>query len=283
MARNLLENKFSPLHPTSWVLTSVLQENDLHFMKKTYFLPLFLCLAFSAFSQKKRPEFGFTVKAGNFTLPSENTFSDFSSSYNQGTVSNNAGSSYAIGIWNSWSLGTYLRISASLMYRSASLNIRQRNNYTSLDLVHLESIQEQKTNLNSLLMPVHLHIAFKKDGKFSLVIGGGPNQIFSSQMSSKFSTQIDDLPQTTNTYSNNQSDWTAFGTTLNFNAGLFYKLDSKTSVGLDYSLEKPGELIFGSRLANINPLIDCICFYGDLNIQRNMNSFSVSLRHNILD
>jgi hypothetical protein len=91
------------------------------------------------------------------------------------------------------------------------------------------------------------------------------------------------LPQTTNTYSNNQSDWTTFGTTLNFNAGLFYRLDSKTSVGLDYSFEKPEELIFGRRLVNINPLIDCICFYGDLNIQRNMNSFSVSLRHNILD
>jgi hypothetical protein len=265
------------------MLTSVLQVNYLHFMKKIYFLPLFLCLAFSAFSQNKKSEFGFTVKAGNFTLPSENTISDFSSSYNQGTTSNNAGSSYAIGIWNSWSLGTYLRISASLMYRSVTLNNRQRNNYTSLDLSHLESIQEQKTNLNSLLLPVHLHIAFKKDGKLSLVIGGGPNQIFSSQTSSKFSTQIDDLPQTTNTYSNNQSDWTTFGTTLNLNAGLFYKLDSKTSVGLDYSFEKPGELIFGRRLITNNPLIDCICYYGDQNIQRNMNSFSVSLRHNILD
>jgi hypothetical protein len=283
MAKSLLENKFFPLHPTSWMLTSVLQVNYLHFMKKIYFLPLFLCLAFSAFSQNKKSEFGFTVKAGNFTLPSENTISDFSSSYNQGTTSNNAGSSYAIGIWNSWSLGTYLRISASLMYRSVTLNNRQRNNYTSLDLSHLESIQEQKTNLNSLLLPVHLHIAFKKDGKLSLVIGGGPNQIFSSQTSSKFSTQIDDLPQTTNTYSNNQSDWTTFGTTLNLNAGLFYKLDSKTSVGLDYSFEKPGELIFGRRLITNNPLIDCICYYGDQNIQRNMNSFSVSLRHNILD
>lgn len=245
-------------------------------MKKSFLLPLFLCLAFSAFSQKNKPEFGFTMKAGNFTLPSKNTFSDNYSSYR--TTSNSAGSSYAIGIWNSWSLGTYLRISASLMYRSVSLNIRHRIIYTSIDV-----IEDQRSNLNSIILPVNLLIHFKKDGKFSLAIGGGPNQIFSSQTSTKSTAQIDDLPKTTSNYSSNQSDWTVFGTTLNFNAGLFYRLDSKTSVGLDYSFEKPGELIFGQRLIKANPLIDCICYYGDQNIQRNMTSFSVSLRHNILD
>jgi hypothetical protein len=266
------------------MLTSVLQENHLQLMKKIYFLPLFLCLAFSAFSQNKKPEFGFTVKAGNFTLPSKNAFSDLYNSYTQGTTSNNAGSSYAIGVWNSWSLGTYLRLSTALMYRAVSLNIRHHSIYdTSFNSSLLESTEDQRINLNSIMLPVNLHITFKKDGKLSLAIGGGPNQIFSAQTSSKFSTQIDDLPQTTNTYSNNQSDWTTFGTTWNLNAGLFYKLDSKTSVGLDYSFEKPGEPIFDRRLDNMNPSIDCICYYGDQNIQRNMTSFSVSLRHNILD
>jgi len=253
-------------------------------MKKIYLLPLFLSLAFSAFSQNKKPEFGFTMKAGNFTLPSKNAFSDLYSSYNQGTTSNNAGSSYAIGIWNSWSLGTYLRVSTALMCRSVSLNIRQHRIYnTDANVGRIEQTEDQRFNLNSLMLPVNLHITFKKDGKFSLAIGGGPNQTFSSQTSIKSTTQIDDLPQATNTYSNNQSDWTVFGTTLNFNVGLFYRLDSKTNLGLDYSFEKPGEPIFDRRLSNINPLIDCICYYGDQNIQRNMTSFSVSLRHNILD
>lgn len=253
-------------------------------MKKIYFLPLFLSLAFSAFSQNKKTEFGFTMKAGNFTLPSKNTFSDFSSSYNLGTSSNNAGSSYAIGIWNSWSLGTYLRISAALMYRAIYLNIRHHSIYdTSFNSSLLESTEDQRINLNSIMLPVNLHITFKKDGKLSLAIGGGPNQTFSSQTSTKSTIETVDSPPTTTTYLSKESDWMLFGTTLNFNASLFYRLDSKTSVGLDYSFEKPGELIFGRRQILNNPLVDCICYYGDQNIQRNMTSFSVSLRHNILD
>lgn len=244
-------------------------------------LPLLLCLATLAFSQQKH-EFGFVVKAGNYAIPSKKTVvSNYEITTT--TITGKAGRAYIIGIWHSLALGSHIRLSGELLYRSSSF-VNEEHIYSSWvfegDYERSEQIQE--TSARSLSLPIKLHFSFKKHGKTSLAIGGGISRDFAVSIYEKTKWQYSPWPEASNSYDLRYTNWKAFANTYNLTAGVHYRIDPKTSLGLEYTFEKSTKPLKAySNLPILCP--DCDFYYMMLIPRPNMNSFSVFLRHNILD
>ncbi|MFN0216331.1 MAG: hypothetical protein ACKVT2_18890 [Saprospiraceae bacterium] len=251
-------------------------------MKKILLLPLFLCLATLAFSQGKH-EFGFVVKAGNYSLPFEKTELDVYSNNDTRTIYQKAGAVYSIGIWQSLPLGSRFRISAELLYRNALVKNGEHFSRTYFERGQAYQENKQKHQESSVSIPIKLHYRFKKDGKFSMALGGGVSRVFALNVFEENRIQFKPEPETTSTSTITFSDWDAFKTQFNLNAAIYYQLGSKTSLGLDYTFEKLAYQNGYYPKSQINQLIYCECLYTEPSIISNMNSFSVSLRHNILN
>ncbi|MDO8365612.1 MAG: outer membrane beta-barrel protein [Saprospiraceae bacterium] len=262
-------------------------------MKKIYALPaiarstkaglLLLTLSIStlAFSQHK-PEFGFVVKAGNFTPQKATTTTEYG--FNN-SVRLKAGSVYTLGLWQTLSMGKRFRISAELLYRNSFVVKEIRSWYNNSPGMPVASLQRQSINHSSLSIPVKLHYSFKKNGKTSLAIGGGVSRRFSQTVLNHFEYGDDAVIFSPNDYQERVSDWNVFSTDVQFTAGLFHRINPKTAVGLEYIFERTGlhnNYYYASSLILCDCLCDCGNGYGLQNTPK-MNSFSVSLRHNILD
>ena len=251
-------------------------------MKKLYFVPLFLSITTLAFSQRK-PEFGFIVKAGNYALPYHNT--EYKTQYggiNTYSLTYNPGSIYTLGIWHALPLGDYLRLSGELLYQSTRFTIDAKNVAVYPDRSY-QSNERQTTNKSSLSLPVKLHLFFKKDGKASIAIGGGVSRDFSANIRIRRVSQFPSYPESISDYSTRISNSDNFEMRFNLSAGFHYQIDSKTAIGLEYTYEKPSIIYQTYPNIFIDTIDYRIASYIQTSIQPKMNSFSVSLRHNILD
>ena len=114
-------------------------------------------------------------------------------------------------------------------------------------------------------------------------IGAGLSHAFASNIYTQSKYQSDPFPESLNESSTKFAQWDFFDMHYNLTAGFHYRLDPKTSLGIEYTFEKftypqaQGPNVF------LKPVTDCICYYYEPGLRPNMNSFSVSLRHNILD
>lgn len=253
-------------------------------MKKHYLFACLLSFAAVATAQQKY-EFGFIAKAGNYGIPDKNirqyTYSD--SEIN--TYSHKPGTSYALGIWQSWPLGKQFRFSTQLLYRSVAKESSNHLEYyfqNTGSISSLVSDQTHKVSESSLAIPVALHYKFKKADKLSIYMGGGIARTFSSNLQSKIASSFDGVPQNPSFFNFKYSDPDDFSFKFNLSAGITFQLDSQTSIGLDYTFEPVDQEYYMNMLRFGNPLIDCICFYTGEEFPANMNSLSVTLRHNIL-
>ncbi len=252
-------------------------------MKKTFLLLLCSSLATLAFTQRKA-EFGFVVKAGNYAFPFKKTTSEsyLGTTTSSKTITYNAGETYALGIWQSFRLGKHFRLSGELVYRYASFT-SEEDFYQWTWEGSFQTISRLKTQENSLALPLKLHFSFKKEGKASISLGGGFSHIFAANVYVQASTQFFQFQQSTGAFTTRYSKPDAFNTQYNLSAGFHYRLDAKTALGLEYTFEKATHTYLQYPNAGLTPPVDCNCFYNEPRIGPNMNSFSVSLRHNILD
>jgi len=251
---------------------------------KVGLLLLFLSLATSAFSQQKAA-FGFVVKAGNFAIPHENRTVDAYYAYFD---KNNAGSTYTLGIWQSVPLGKRFQISAELLYQNTFLSKEHRNWYAGspgIFAMPTSFRQTQKIYQSSISIPLKLHFSLDKKGKTSLALGGGVSRRFTQNVHNHQEFEEGVATFTTSDYKVRISDWDAFVTNFQITAGLFHRLDRNTALGIEYTYERANRS-YGDYFSSLSIFCDCLCDCGNqLAIQNTpkMNSFSVSLRHNILD
>lgn len=254
-------------------------------MKKICLLWLFLGLSTLSFAQQK-PEFGLLASAGTYTYPGHKQPLDIYADTDDQTMTHKPGSNFSLGIWHSWPLGKRFKISAELQYRYVGIASKLENQFSfnnGSGTFESSSIQEQTISESSLVLPVYLHYSFKKAPKLSLRLGAGVSRAFSSVSSAKIQTKLAGSPDHTAYINYRSSNWEDFVNQLNLHAGLHFKIDPNTSLGLDYTFEYFNRFYYTGALILIDPRIDCICFFGNQDFRSNMNSFSVSLRHNILD
>ena len=251
-------------------------------MKKIYTLAL--CLSFStlAFSQQKS-EFGFVVKVGNHALPSTRFENDsYSTNASINTTTFKAGEVYTIGIWQSFPLNNHFRLSGELLGRFSSFTNRKKEAtfYTG------GSFHNQETEKNheiSVSLPIKLQYFFKKDGKTSVAIGAGFSRLFSSNVYLQSRAESSPLSEFSGTYTSTYSIKDAGSNQLSLSAGFYYRLDAKTSLGFEYTFERATKSYHPNTFFPLNPSIDFLYYLPKPRLIPNMNSFSVSLRHNILD
>ena len=258
-------------------------------MKKIYLLPLFLCFFSTAFSQQKS-EFGFVVKGGNYAIPSKrNTPESVFFNSDNNVITHQAGSVYAIGIWHSIPLGHVFRLSGEFLYRSISFSGELQSAFSFIDgnsTVTFITTLNQYINESSISIPVKLHFPLKKEGRISFAVGGGISRVFYSNFTSRRTMQTDHptlAVEPDEFFARRLTSWDDFSSSLSLTAGLHYRIDKKTAFGLDYTFENAASRYYD--ISDTFLFCDCICDCSGYSSQlrTNMNSFSVSLRHNILD
>lgn len=138
-------------------------------------------------------------------------------------------------------------------------------------------------NEHALTIPVKLNWKFNKNSRTSFSLGSGATRVFSSQVLGK-TVYSADSPFTG--YNYDFPSMRAFTQTskwlLQWNAGVYYKFKSRTSVGIEYNFEKTSKKVYDLYYFT-DIILDCDCYGYPVLPMRNMHSFSVSLRHNILD
>lgn len=252
-------------------------------MKKNYFLLLFLTLSAPVFAQQNH-EFGFVAKVGTYALPyqkKENT-SNVAGDWN--TFQQRPGDTYTFGLWYAHRLSDYVRISGELLYRRASIVSEEGHfseYYDNGILQHYEYRQNQKITENNLSLPVKLYVSFQKNGNTTLALGAGLSRVFSGNILGTTSFKYSQNPSSSYSFPLQNFGWEQFELEKTLTAGLFHRLDAKTSIGFEYTFEQSSSRQYAGYLPSL-ALVDCMC-YGYYTIPiRNMNSFSVSLKHNIL-
>ncbi len=246
---------------------------------------LLLCLTTLAVAQKKA-EFGLVVKAGTFAIPRQNLERQNFELKSSSELDFKMGRNFGFGIWYAWPLSERLRLSTELLYRSISLKSEDRikndfwfqnqPNYTAYQRVHESSIT----------LPIKFFYTLKEGGKTSISLGGGLSQIFASRINTQFEYNLVTPLNVTS-----QNDYAYMGTRYyslqyQLNAGFHWMLDNNTSVGLEYTFEPVPKFYYDETDANtiVNRFFrDCFCHHLAPYLRTTMNSFSVSLRHNILD
>lgn len=251
-------------------------------MKKIYTLALGLCLSTFAFSQQQ-PEFGFILKVGNQAIPSiryENDSYYTISSIN--TTKFNAGEVYALGIWQSFPLNSHFRLSGELLGRFTSFTNRKKVETFYSDGTF--RIQEtEKDNAFSVSLPIKLHYSFRKEGRTSIALGVGVSQTFLRTVSVLQRAESEPFPEPKKIQNFTYTDRDAGSIQLSFSTGFYYRLDATTALGIEYTFERANKAYNTNTFLQPTQLLNIKVAPSTERLIPNMNSFSVSLRHNILD
>ena len=238
---------------------------------------LILCLASLAVAQQK-PEFGFVVKAGNAGWPTNKSDLYYSYQFTRNTGRRNIGRTFTMGVWYSIPLSKRVRLSTELLYRYSA----QKSEFSFWQLVSggggfptlSSKRQTHRMNHSSLSLPVKLHFPFSENGKTTFVLGAGISQFFALNTAVLYEyEEVNGTFFPDNYEENRLIGRNQFRLNYNLTAGLFRRLDPKTAIGIEYTFERTHSPY------NFFSTCDCTSF---VKIP-NLNSFSLSLRHNILD
>lgn len=274
---------------TEW--TRLVRNISLFDMKNFYLLLLFSSLATLTVAQQK-PEFGFVAKFGTYAIPSSKTESSaYGSNTSQSTFTQKLGQTQSIGFWSAVPIGKYVRLSAELLYRRGTFSNSQAyfsEYFDGASSLRFWSTQNQSIHENTLSLPIKIHLTFKENGKTTFAFGGGLSRIFSATVrsSNEYKQSPSSYPYPPSypyPFPIVRSNWSDFEIGFNMTAGLHHRLDNKTSIGIEYTFEKSPEQGYSYLSLSSLAIVDCLCYDYYLMRHSNMNSFSVSLRHNILD
>lgn len=249
-------------------------------------LVLLLSFSIPTFSQGKF-EFGFILKGGNYAMPRREVLPAFNNSngISQITVTQKAGEIYSLGIWHSWALNNRFRLSSEVLYQVLQFEDKLHRKSAHLSgstVVNSTFVLFNKIIGKSLAVPIKLHYFFRKNGKMSLSFGAGVTHITSANISRSSKTQFHGFPADSDSYFKKFSKWNDFTTTFNLNSGIHYRFAPKTSLGIEYSFERSNNNDLKNSMSNSGCDCRCYCDGFYFRYRPNMNSFSVSLRHNIL-
>jgi hypothetical protein len=242
-----------------------------------------LSLTTLALAQTKA-EFGFVVKAGTFAIPRQNLERQNFELKSSSELDFKMGRNFGFGIWYAWPLSERLRLSSELLYRSISLKSEDRINNDFWFQNQPNYTAYQRVHESSITLPIKFFYTLREGGKTSVSLGGGLSQIFASKINTQFEYLLLAAP-------NSQNDYAYMGTRYyplqyQLNAGFHWMLDNKTNVGFEYIFEPLSKFYYDETEANsiVNRFFkDCFCHHSAPYLRTRMNSFSVSLRHNILD
>jgi hypothetical protein len=247
---------------------------------------LLLCLTTLAVAQRKA-EFGLVVKAGTFAIPRKNLELKSLSQ-----LDFKVGRNFSFGLWHAWPINERLRLSTELLYRAISSRTEDRTRYITFETDN-NGITARQNSLNidqtvyesSVSLPIKFFYTLKKGGKTSVSLGGGLSQIFASQINTHFEDNLLAIPNYQKDYAYMGKQY--YGLQYQLNAGFHWMLDQKTSVGFEYVFEPLPKFYY--KDANMFSILinqfckNYFCHYSAPYLRTRMNSFSVSLRHNILD
>ena len=250
--------------------------NEVSNMNKHYiFLPLSLFLAASICAQQ-RTEFGFSVKAGNFTMPSEkleNTW--YTRSYTPGGTA-------AFGVYGTKRLGGHFGLAAELLYQVSFYESGVLYAYSNGDPeLQWTFDTRHRFEVQNLMMPVKLQFYPAKQGKFALSLGVAPTFILESKVNTTY--EGDDYASSYSQTTKDRvvrRDGESGGIHWFLTAGAQYYLGSNTSLGLDFT---------GTLKNNATEFYTDVYFCGfgaDVGVAPTfpywMRSLTFSLRHNFL-
>lgn len=248
--------------------------NDISNMNKYYiFLPLSLFLAASLCAQQ-RSEFGFSVKAGNFTLPSErveNTW--YTKSYTPGRTA-------AFGMYGARRFGGHFGVAAELLYQVSFYKAGSLYEYSNVDAdMHWSYDTRYRFEVQNLMMPLKLQFYPAKQGKLALSLGVAPTFILRSKVNTTY-----DGDNYVSSFSETREgrivrrNGEQGGIHWFLTAGAQYYLSTNTSLGLDFT---------GTLKSNATEFYPDVFFCG-FGIDPTptfpywMRSLTFSLRHNLL-
>ncbi len=251
--------------------------------KDFYLLPILLCFATHVFAQQK-PEFGFVVKAGNAGWPTNKSDLYYSYQFTRNTGRRNIGRTFTMGVWYSIPLSKRVRLSTELLYRYST----QKSELSFWHPVsgggggfppYYSNHQTHHMNHSSLSLPVKLHFPFSENGKTTFVLGAGISQFFALNTAVLYEyEEVNGTFFPDNYEENRLIGRSKFRLNYNLTAGLFRRLDPKTAIGIEYTFVRT------HRPYHFFPTCDCFCICETSFVRiPNLNSFSLSLRHNILD
>ena len=243
-----------------------------------------VCLTTHAFAQQK-PEFGFVVKAGNAGWPTNKSDLYYSYQFTRNTERRNIGRTFSMGVWYSIPLSKRVRLSTELLYRysaqKSELGFWNPASGGGGFPTYSSHRQTHRMNHSSLSLPVKLHFPFSENGKTTFVLGAGISQFFALNTAILYEYEEVNGTFRPDKYEENRLiGRNQFRLNYNLTAGLFRRLDPKTAIGIEYTFERTRRPYDFFSINYCDCF--CICETSFVNIP-NLNSFSLSLRHNILD
>lgn len=244
--------------------------------------------AFTIPLNAQKPEFGFLLRAGNYALPQQKTLPGYKvgAPNSQLVINQKVGESYSLGFWGSIPIRGQFRLSSEFTFNIFRFT-HVRNHRTDYPInssyADGQFLEHHKMVGFSVSLPVKFYYFFNKNDKWSLSLGAGASHLVSTSNQYLGHAQVEGFPTSSHTSFRHYSDWDEFNTTINLNAGIHYQFDINTSVGIEYIIEKSGsEDLFAYYPDYVFCDCNCGCDGYYSRPRPNINSFSVSLRHNIL-
>lgn len=252
-------------------------------MKKCYIL--FLCLfgiSNLTFAQHKS-EFGLVLKAGNYGFPVKKkpgiSYADFETNY----TNLKPGRSLTFGLWYAYQLNPQFSIEGELLYRNIVVSGESEHFFVFSDGITTKFAHNyfsERVSESSVVLPIQLRFRPKRAKKWSFYAGAGIAKAFSASFKNEYrSMGIINPDFELSTSRKLGAD--AFSMNIQYNAGLSFQLDPKTSIGLAYAHELFDENYI--EILNLTtPFIFCSCDYNSWRFRGNLNSITFTLRHNLL-
>lgn len=256
-------------------------------MKKICVTLILAALVLPVVGQRKM-EFGFTVKGGNHNFSKAEAFEVESIFTRDRAHSYEPGAMYALGLWHGVRLNDQLRVSWELLYRSAFLSLTMRENSGVFFLSNPDGTVGQETIVffsrdrvksSSIFLPVKIEFFPKGDSRFSFFLGAGASRKLSETVHSSIEVKSlsglllqDNLDRKIIPADN-------FSMNTSLTGGLYFHIDPKTSLGLEYIYEASESIYYTPPTTPIFPSI----FVRSYHSRPTVHSFSLSLRHNIRD
>ena len=253
-------------------------------MKQLYILALLLLFATAIFAQRKT-EFGFVVRAGNYTLlkDKQDTYDgEYIEQFRPG-FTGGIGAQGKISIWN------HLAFSAGLIYQHSNFSHIGSYDFQYEDGATISTGWKSSIVENSLLLPLTFYAGLDHKNTLLLSFGLVPSFNLATYHSTDTRFEYTDDPggqaffDCCMGYGNPAISESR--TQILVTAGLHYRLEEHTTIGL--------ELLSSTRRNEFNPAYSysfCdLLFSSDAGAERHpkrypifMKSLSVSLSHNIL-
>ncbi len=251
---------------------------------KLFYLVVLLGAFFIPLNAQKT-EFGLVMKAGAYTVPFKNREIEVNYYADRHELSSKPGSNYALGIWHTIPLSKKLRLGTELLFRVTNVSVvyhSQGQFYNGVSQVFTSSERYQDSYHTSLSLPIKLQLTPSPNSKFAMELGFGITQKLSFLSQNKIVRRSSTENETEEHYQIGLDSWDKINPVFSFYTGVRYNINQQTALGIEYLFEKNNDYDLGEPLIIFGPQGACNCLFSYPDHTPNINSFSVSLRHNIL-